>query len=329
MPWRWMLPWTPAAEAWSSGDRASRLGDGAQVLAADGTPVGPVISLSTFTYPAVPSPAAIKGFGPGQIAVAVDETGRFVSVWSAYNGSGDGDDVFARRFFADGAPIDDQEFIVSDSLAGDQVNPAVAVRAGKMVITWNISSNTSAPMLGQAYAWDNTLRPLGGNFTLPSPGVGNPPPSTKAVSVAIDYQGVNFTVGEYGNQNSSAAFAYFQTFSGLTGLNGVLPGFALQNFSTAGGALLNFSESLSVGSNIGLLSNQGAGPTRWSPTAAGRTAATTTRNSRFSTTCSRPTAISPHSTPSRDSYGFAYGPRRPPAAFPSRKSSSFPRAMHS
>ncbi len=63
-------------------------------------------------------------------------------------------------------------FLVNDNLADamgrSNINDSeVAFRAGRIVIAWD--DQTNGTIQGQAYSWDNTLRPLGGNFSISAP----------------------------------------------------------------------------------------------------------------------------------------------------------------
>jgi len=153
-----------------------------QRVDASATPVAQPIILNS----------ALSGSGDINLSVAVDELGRFVVAWggpAAPVGSG----IYAQRFLADGTPVDAAPFLVNDNLADDQGRVVqVAFRARHMVIAWN--DDTSNTVQGQAYSWDNTLRRLGGNFSIASgfdDSSGNP--------IAISYDGNGFSIaGVYG-----------------------------------------------------------------------------------------------------------------------------------
>lgn len=180
----------------------------AQRFDAGGSPVGTALALNT-----VPN-SVVSGTGRN-IAVAVDESGRSVFVWVGYNDATGNGDIYARRFLADGSPVDATEFRINDSLAQTKSKPLVSFRGNRIVITWLRSADPSYDTVqGQAYSWDNTLRRLGGNF-IPST---NTEVEQLQSSVDVDYQGQSFFVGWEASRTGSTApleDAYFQRFTGL------------------------------------------------------------------------------------------------------------------
>jgi hypothetical protein len=72
-------------------------------------------------------------------AVAVSPNGTFLITWHVRDQAtpGNGDDLYARRFSAAGAPLDVQEFRVNATTKGNQINPSIAVGAdGRFVVSW-------------------------------------------------------------------------------------------------------------------------------------------------------------------------------------------------
>lgn len=77
-------------------------------------------------------------------AVAADSTGGFVIAWSDGAQDGDGVDVFARRWAADGTPLDAAEFRVNAAADGGQSSPSVAVDGdGDFIVAWESYSNVT------------------------------------------------------------------------------------------------------------------------------------------------------------------------------------------
>ncbi len=69
-------------------------------------------------------------------AVATDELGNFVVVWSSWFVS-KSNEIRGRRFAADGSPIDANEFEINTIEAGNQKEPSVAMDdVGNFVVTW-------------------------------------------------------------------------------------------------------------------------------------------------------------------------------------------------
>jgi hypothetical protein len=72
--------------------------------------------------------------------VAMDGSGNFVVAWVNYDEVNGDEDIYARRFAANGAPIGG-DFKVNATLAGDQGLPALAMNtAGDYVISWQSPS---------------------------------------------------------------------------------------------------------------------------------------------------------------------------------------------
>jgi hypothetical protein len=95
-------------------------------------------------------------------AVAADSAGNFTIVWESNAQDGDLWGVFARRFAANGAPLDSVEFPVNLFTAGEQANPDIAVTAtGEFVIVWE-SWDQDGDFFGVfAQRYDNLGDPVG------------------------------------------------------------------------------------------------------------------------------------------------------------------------
>lgn len=102
---------------------------------ADGTPTSSEIRIDT-----IGETVTASEFSPH---VAMDAAGDFAVVWG--DDTGIDDDILARRFQADGTPIDATAFLVNtNNTAGDQYNPAVAMdAAGDFVAVWQDEATTS------------------------------------------------------------------------------------------------------------------------------------------------------------------------------------------
>ena len=80
-------------------------------------------------------------------SIAMDAKGAFVIAWQSYRGAANGYDIVAREFNADGSPVVSPlggEFIVNDTLTGDQQYPDVATSLSgeTYVITWSSTQRT-------------------------------------------------------------------------------------------------------------------------------------------------------------------------------------------
>jgi hypothetical protein len=119
------------------------------------TPVGPEFTPHT----------SLNG---GQItpAVATDAAGNYVMVWVNKTSPAPytAEDIFARRYAADGTPLG-AEFLVNTYTDYEQMNPAVAMDAdGDFVVVWqtNDFEGTGLEIRGQRY--DPAGAPVGGEF---------------------------------------------------------------------------------------------------------------------------------------------------------------------
>jgi hypothetical protein len=116
----------------------------------DGTPVG-----AEFRVPSTTTGVEEEG-----AAVAIDEDGDFVVVWSRYLPSSDGtsDGVFGRRFGADGTPLGAEFMISTSSDTLEQFDPSVASNAaGAFVVTWRTDESDTGDFIYAArFASDGT-----------------------------------------------------------------------------------------------------------------------------------------------------------------------------
>lgn len=101
---------------WESQDQD---GDGAGIYAqrynSSGTPQGDAFQLNIETEADQSRPT-----------IAMDNDGNFVIAWQSFGQDGDGFGIYARRFEADGTPIDAGDVLVNITTAGDQTSPSAA-----------------------------------------------------------------------------------------------------------------------------------------------------------------------------------------------------------
>lgn len=86
-------------------------------------------------------------------AIGLDDSGNFVVAWQGSDGEdGDGFGIYAQRYNFNGNPIGN-EFLVNDTVQGDQTSPAVAIDAsGGFTIVWAGEDNSSeAGIFGQRF----------------------------------------------------------------------------------------------------------------------------------------------------------------------------------
>ncbi|MDH3522856.1 MAG: hypothetical protein OES32_04655 [Acidobacteriota bacterium] len=118
----------------------------ARRFAADGTPLDPADFIAnTYTSSSQSRPE-----------VSVDAAGNFVLTWSSLGSlgnDGDGESIQARRYAADGTPLDATEFQVNTVTASNQFDPHVAFTpGGDFVVVWS----TDTAVRGRRFAADGT-----------------------------------------------------------------------------------------------------------------------------------------------------------------------------
>jgi uncharacterized delta-60 repeat protein len=250
-----MDPLGASVVVWGSSNLAG--GVNAQRVDSNANVVGGIIDVNALPL--------TEGFGfstGGTMRIATDENGDFACVWSEDVSTGDTnnatDEIYARRFRADGTPLDAQEFPVADVQATEHFDPTVLAQDGKLVIAWDDYnfSDSSGYLIGQAYAWDNTLQPLGGNFLITNDGDAGEPGG-----LAIDPLNGNLTVGldEFSDTVLGVFASSFQNFAGL---NTPPSGFALLNNPTSplsGSSLVSFGDNLPVGTAVGVFESPATG----------------------------------------------------------------------
>ena len=82
----------------------------------------------------------------------MDSVGDFVVVWHGPRSSEDSDeDIFARRFDANGQAVDSSEFTVNSVTDSRQLSPGVAMNNdGKFIVVWE---SLDIPELGNKSIW--------------------------------------------------------------------------------------------------------------------------------------------------------------------------------
>lgn len=136
-------------------------GDGPGILARrfkkNGVPDGEAFQVNTYTVSEQDDPA-----------VAMDDGGRFVVVWTSFGQDGDGYGIYGQRFRANGNP-DGEEFRVSTRTRDQQHRPAVAMNgSGEHVVVWESQrqDGNRAGIFGQRFRANG--RPLGTEFQVNS-----------------------------------------------------------------------------------------------------------------------------------------------------------------
>jgi hypothetical protein len=102
----------------------------------------------------------------GAPAVAADNHGNFVVVWSGQEATGSFTDVFGRRFSADGAPLGG-EFPVNVYTAGNQGRPDVAMDAdGDFVVVWQSQGQDTSGYGVYARRFSSAGEAVGGEISV-------------------------------------------------------------------------------------------------------------------------------------------------------------------
>lgn len=92
-------------------------------------------------------------------AAAARSDGSFVVTWQSHGQDGSAWGIFARRFAADGTPLDPADIPVNVNTTGDQVSPAAAARSdGSFVVTWvsNGQDGSGNGVFARRFAADGT-----------------------------------------------------------------------------------------------------------------------------------------------------------------------------
>ncbi|MBC7473306.1 MAG: hypothetical protein H7263_03370, partial [Candidatus Sericytochromatia bacterium] len=156
----------------------------AQRIDNNGNPIGKVLEVNTNTRDDQHLPA-----------VAINENGSFIIVWSTKGQDGDGYGVYARRYDKNGI-YSGNEFKVNTSTTGDQWIPSVAMtNNGGFVVVWESTKDRgSYNIVGQKF--DKMGNPFGTEFFINSSSKG----SQEFPKISMDSVG-NFVVVWTSNQN--------------------------------------------------------------------------------------------------------------------------------
>ncbi len=126
-------------------------------FSANGTPLSGEIRVNVTTTRSQDRPA-----------VAMDDAGNFVVVWTSSLEDGAGLGVFARRYDANGNPLG-TPFQVNSSSAGDQLQPQVAMAAdGQFWVVWESSDRDGDGFGVMARRYSATGTPQGSEFLVNS-----------------------------------------------------------------------------------------------------------------------------------------------------------------
>jgi hypothetical protein len=165
-----------AVVVWQGADESAN-GVYAQRYDAEGAPAGAEFAVNTLTDLSQSAPV-----------VASDATGGFVVAWTDTVHDGDSLGVFARRFDALGAPLDQSEFLVNAGFViGSQLAPAVAsAGAGGFVIAWSSTEDDTQTQHVYARRYAAEGNPRGAPFEVTSEAAPGGPAVEPAVAVAAD-----------------------------------------------------------------------------------------------------------------------------------------------
>jgi len=138
--------------AWEGGDGSGK-GVFIARFAVDGSTLGLNVRANAYTAGDQQKPS-----------LAADAEGNFVVAWQSDGQDGEGWGVYARRFKADGTPLE-SEFRVNNYTPDDQASPAVAMEAnGDFIVTWNSQGQDGSNLGVYAQRYDASGNALGGEF---------------------------------------------------------------------------------------------------------------------------------------------------------------------
>ena len=186
-------PYSPKVAALTDGRMLVSWYDGAnsasniygQVLNADGTLSGDIVSLNNLTADSQQKDPFIAGL----------KSGGFVAVWQSALASGDLNDVYARVFDASG--VGGAEFRVNTDVAGEQTLPSVRARSdGGFIVGWRSAADPRQVYL-QAYAAD-----------------GSPEGANEAVSDTVEFSGASNQSIDFIELTSGSFVAAWSGFKG-------------------------------------------------------------------------------------------------------------------
>lgn len=141
-------------------------------------------------------------------AVALSDAGISVATWATPNQDGSGWNVYARRFL-NGVPLG-SEFLVSTTMAGDQLAPTVAMDlAGNFTISWTSvgQDGSGAGIFARRYSANGS--PLTGEFQVNSTIDGD----QTASAIASDNLGNTVISWTSAGQDGSGSGVYARTYN--------------------------------------------------------------------------------------------------------------------
>lgn len=146
-------------------------------------------------------------------AVAVSDTGISVATWATLNQDGSGWNVYARRFL-NGVPLGN-EFLVSTTTAGDQLDPTIAMdQAGNFTISWTSvgQDGSGSGIFARRYSANGL--PLTGEFQVNSTSAGD----QTSPAIASDNAGNTVISWTSAGQDGSGLGVYARAYnsSGVT-----------------------------------------------------------------------------------------------------------------
>lgn len=156
---------------------------------------GPETSVSTVT-------AGLQG----NPVTALDADGDYVIVWAG-NGPGDDQGIFAQRFNANGVAQGPQ-FLVNQTTAGAQANPAVAMDGdGDFVVAWQHDTGDARGLEVYARRFTRTGQPWGDEFLVNTVAEGNQALPVAAMDLDGDFVIAWSGPQTYGTTVNDAVFA--------------------------------------------------------------------------------------------------------------------------
>jgi hypothetical protein len=187
--------------AWTSPQDGSGDGVFAQRFANSGAPIGPEFQVNTFTTGTQYQPA-----------VAMDQAGNFVVVWSSQGQEGAGAEVYGQRFSSSGVPLG-SEFRVNTFTTGDQHRPDVGSDpSGNFLVVWQDGADPGGGAAGRGIfgrSYDSTGAPVGPEFQVNTYTTG----FHGAPAVAVDLAGGAVAVWHSDGQDGSDLGIFGQRFS--------------------------------------------------------------------------------------------------------------------
>lgn len=184
----------------------STLANGSPLSSGGGVAIGDGIETQLNLLPAG-SMATTYSAGPPK--VSMNESGSFVSVWSATGLDGGGAGIFGQRFDTSGAPVGGV-FQINTTTTGDQLTPAVAIaNDGTFVVTWASvgQDGSGSGIYAQRYFANGGKN--GAEFRVNSTTAGD----QVTPSVGVDGSGDTFFAWtSYGQDNGTSAGIYSQFF---------------------------------------------------------------------------------------------------------------------